>query len=47
MGSASTNIKAGLEADESEFVKLDAGKLIAEAKSRRKKHGTAWTFHLG
>ena len=32
-------LKAGLEADENEFVKLDAGTLIAEAKSRRKKHG--------
>jgi antitoxin ParD1/3/4 len=31
-------LKAGLEADEREFVKLDAGNLIAEAKSRRKKH---------
>lgn len=32
-------LKAGLEADESEFVELDADKVIALAKSRRKKHG--------
>jgi antitoxin ParD1/3/4 len=32
-------LKAGLEAGESDFVKLDAAKLITEAKSRKKKHG--------
>jgi antitoxin ParD1/3/4 len=32
-------LKAGLVASESDFVKLDAGKLIAEAKSRNRKHG--------
>jgi antitoxin ParD1/3/4 len=29
----------GLKADEGQFVKLDAGKVIAEAKARRAKHG--------
>ena len=28
-------LKAGLEADETEFVALDAGKIIREAKARR------------
>jgi hypothetical protein len=32
-------LKAGLEADETEVVALDAGKIIKEAKSRRKSGG--------
>ena len=32
-------LKAGVEADESEFVALDADSIITEAKKRRKKHG--------
>jgi antitoxin ParD1/3/4 len=31
-------LKAGLEADKGNFVTLDAGKLIAEARSRKRKH---------
>jgi len=34
-----TELKAGLEAEEAEFMTLDANKIIAEAKARRKKHG--------
>jgi antitoxin ParD1/3/4 len=33
-------LKAGLEASESDFVALDADSLISEAKARRKKHGS-------
>jgi len=32
-------LKAGVAADESEFVALDADSIISEAKKRRKKHG--------
>jgi antitoxin ParD1/3/4 len=32
-------LKAGAEADASDFVALDADSLIAEARKRRKKHG--------
>ncbi len=32
-------LKAGAQAAESDFVALDADKIIAEAKARRKKHG--------
>ena len=32
-------LKPGIEADEADFVTLDANKIIAEAKGRRKKHG--------
>jgi antitoxin ParD1/3/4 len=32
-------LKAGIEADESEFVPLDAEKIIAEAKKRKKANG--------
>ena len=32
-------LRPGLEASESEFVALDAGKIIKEAKARRKAHG--------
>jgi len=32
-------LKAGAQADEGEFVALDASSIIAEAKERRKKHG--------
>jgi hypothetical protein len=34
-----SEIKPGLKADESEFVALDAGKIIKEARARRKAHG--------
>lgn len=34
-----SELKAGLEASESEFITLDAGKIIKEAKARRKAHG--------
>ena len=34
-----SELKPGLEAGEAEFVALDAGKIIKEAKARRKKHG--------
>jgi antitoxin ParD1/3/4 len=34
-----TELRAGLEANEAEFVALDAGKIIKEAKARRKAHG--------
>jgi antitoxin ParD1/3/4 len=32
-------LKDGAEADESEFVTLDAGSIIAQARKRKKKHG--------
>jgi len=34
-----SKLKAGLGASETEFVDLDAGKIIMEAKARRKAHG--------
>jgi antitoxin ParD1/3/4 len=34
-----SELKPGLEADEAEFVPLDAGKIIKEAKASRKAHG--------
>jgi antitoxin ParD1/3/4 len=34
-----TELKAGLEADRSEFVPLDIEKIIAKAKKREKAHG--------
>ena len=34
-----SEIKAGLGASETEFVALDAGKIIKEAKARRNAHG--------
>ncbi len=34
-----SELRPGLDASESEFVPLDAGKLIKEAKARRKAHG--------
>jgi hypothetical protein len=34
-----SELKPGLEAGEAEFVALDAGKIIKEAKARKKAHG--------
>jgi len=34
-----SELKPGLEASEAEFVALDAGKIIKEAKARRPKRG--------
>ena len=34
-----SELKTGLQASEAEFVALDAGKIIKEAKARRKTHG--------
>ena len=34
-----SELKPGLEANETEFVALDAGEIIKEAKARRKAHG--------
>ena len=34
-----SELRAGLEANETEFVALDAGKIIKEAKVRRKAYG--------
>ena len=34
-----SELKPGMEAGETEFVTLDAGKIIKESKARRKAHG--------
>jgi hypothetical protein len=41
-----SELKAGLEADEAEFMTLDAGKIIKEAKTRRKADDHRATGHV-